>query len=155
MRYFSDDRYNSFLSVIGAVASGLLIGVTWQKIADSGEFHLAKVVTTCFVSIGSYLLAVIAFGLISPLSKIRKAPEWLFVAVVGSLLCSLNLRVIKFFVDNWRYRASGSASDYLIAQLSQASTRFFLTAPILILIAVLMLLTIQLLGRQIQRLFTS
>lgn len=133
---------------LGAVTSGLLIGIFWSWMADSGEVHIARAFVTCVVAMCSYLLA---FTLLNCFGKTPATARWLSVSVMGSIVCALNLRVIKFLVDNWQYRQSRSALEYLISQLPEAGVRFSFTAPIFILVALAVMFTIQAIGRQFQR----
>jgi ABC-type amino acid transport system permease subunit len=135
------------LVFLGCIICGSLIGYYWQIMADSGEIHIQKIATTCTLAIGSYLAA---FLMAVRLKKNRESQIWLFVAITGSVLCAFTTRVIKWLVENWRYRESSSIRDYVISQLPQVGLSFILNIPVYAVIALAVIGTTHLVGRQLR-----
>jgi hypothetical protein len=140
--------YDWFLHLLGLGISGILIGIYWQKMADSGEANLRKIMITSSISTLSY---VVSFLLIDRLRRPSKPYYWLFAAALGSALCSVNLRIIKFLIDNWRYRESDSILSYVGASLAYTGASSVLNAAVFIVVALIITSGILISGRQLHR----
>jgi hypothetical protein len=140
--------YNWFLNLLGLGTSGILIGIYWQRLADSGEVNLRKIIITSSISTLSY---VVSFLLIDWLRSPSKPYPWLFAVALGSVLCSLNLRIIKFLIDNWQYRESDSILSYIGETLAYTGSSFVLNAAVFIVVALIITSGILILGRQLHR----
>lgn len=143
------DTYNKALSLAGLIISGILLGYYWQKLGDSGQIHISKIVLTCTISAGSYL---IAFLVIELLGKARRhSSHWLVYAIAGSALSAFNIKVVKYLIENRHYRYSPP----LYEELFDIALGFLATAVIYMIVAIIIMATIHLLGRQLERMFSS
>jgi hypothetical protein len=125
----------SFFDFIGVIASGLLIGYERQLLADSGQYNSNKVFVSMPIAGGSYLLAFVLFHR----SQLLRVPSWIIISLFGSILCFLNLHVVKYAVDNWSYGKGVDLEHYI--------TGFFIITPIYSLIALIIIGAIHFVGR--------
>ena len=139
--------YNKALSLAGLIISGILLGYYWQKLADSGQIHIPKIVLTCTTSVGSYL---IAFLVIELLGKARQRSHWLIYASLGSVLSAFNIKVVRFLIENIHDRYLPPLYEELI----DIAPGFLGTAIIYTIVTIIIMATIHLLGRQLERMFS-
>ena len=142
------DTYNKALSLAGLIISGILLGYYWQKLGDSGQIHIPKIVLTCTISAGSYL---IAFSVIELLGKTRHSSHWLVYAFAGSALSAFNIKVVKYMIENMHDRYSPP----LYQELFEIAPGFLATAVIYLIVTIIIMATIHFLGRQLERMFAS
>lgn len=126
---------NSFFDFIGVSLAGLLIGYERQLLADSGQYDFNKVFVSMLIAGSSYMLAFVLFHR----SQSLRVPSWILVSVVGSILCFLNLHVIKFVIDNWSNGNTFNLKNYIIG--------FFIITPIYSFIALIIVGTIHYVGK--------
>lgn len=140
------DTYNKALSLAGLSISGILLGYYWQKLGDSGQIHIPKMVLTCTISVSSYL---IAFLVIELLGKTRHGSHWLVYAAAGSALSAFNIKVVKYMIENMHDRYSPPLPDQII----DIGVGFLASAIIYLIVTIIMMATIHFLGRQLERMF--
>lgn len=85
------------LSLSGMILSGLLLGFYWQRMADSGELLIPKIMVTCALSAGSYLAA---FLVVETLKMRREGTSWIISCLIGSILSAFNIKVVLFLIAN-------------------------------------------------------
>lgn len=141
------DARSKALSLAGLIISGLFLGYYWQKLADSGQIHIPKIVLTCTISAGSYL---IAFLVIELLGKTRRSSHWLVYATAGSALSAFNIKVVKYIIENMHDRYSPPLHEKLL----EIVPGFLATAVIYLIVTIIIMATIHLLGRQLERMFS-
>jgi hypothetical protein len=113
--------------VFSSIVTGLIIGYYKQKLADSGDIYIGKIFKSIVIAVLSYLLAIFLPVFVS---KKYKNINYIWLALLGSAFCSLFLNVIKYLVDNWRFRKSASIIDYVSGQLSDSIIGFILSFPV-------------------------
>ena len=114
-----------YFDLLGIVASGLAIGYGRQRVADSGEAHLDKILISMLIAVAAYLATFLFFTWRSRSSRL---PTWVLTAVLGSAACAFSLHIIKYVADNWSYRGSTSLVEYLaMAMWGQAGAFVVLT----------------------------
>jgi uncharacterized membrane protein len=141
------DTYNKALSLAGLIISGILLGYYQQKLGDSGQIHIPKIVLTCTISAGSYLIAFLAIEL---LGKTRHSSHWLVYATAGSALSAFNIRVVKYLIENMHDRYSPP----LYEELLDIAQRFLGSTVIYLIVTIIIMATIHFVGRQLERLFS-
>ncbi len=134
-----DTNHGWYFDLLGAVIVGLLIGFFRQKIADSGEVDAYKIATSMFLASCSYISVCL---LLPKQTRIYKLPRWVWVALLGSVVCFLSIHVVKYLIDNWVYRTSDSLLEYLTGQLPDAAIGLFIIVPIYSLFALFIMATI-------------
>lgn len=149
------DTYNKALSLAGLIISGILLGYYQQKLGDSGQILIPNIVLTCTISAGSY---VIAFLVIELLRKARHSSHWIVYAAAGSALSAFNIRVVKYLIDNMKYlieHMHNQDSPPLYEHLFDIGVGFLATAVIYLIVTIIIMATIHLLGRQLERMLPS
>lgn len=131
----------------GLIISGILLGYYWQKLADSGQIKIWNIVLTCAISVGSYL---IAFFVIELLGKARHSSHWLVYAIAGSALSAFNIKVVKYLIVN----RHDQFSPPLYERVFDITPGFLATAVVYVIVAIIIMATVHLLGRQLERMFS-
>ena len=142
------DRSIKAISLAGMILSGILLGYSWQRIADSGQFKFRGIALTCLIAVGSYLLAYL---LIEGRIRAGQATGWLLAAVVGSLFSAFNIRVVKFVIES----ANDPYSPSVSGQIYQIGIGFLFAAVAYVVVTIIVISTMHFLPRQLGRIFTS
>lgn len=100
-----------YIDLCALLISGFLIGYYGQISADSGERYTEKILISMLISGSSFFLSYILLSRTSDYYK--KIPKWIQMCFLGSILCYLSLHVIKYSIDNWKYRNSDSIFEYI------------------------------------------
>lgn len=142
------DRSIKVISLVGMILSGVLLGYSWQRIADSGQFQFRRIALTCLISVGSYLFAYL---LVERRIRAGRTTGWLLAAIIGSLLSAFNVKVVKFVIE--------SAHDPYLPSVSEMIYRvglgFLFSALAYVVVTIIVLSTMHFLARQLGRWFTS
>lgn len=141
----SHDRYIKALSLAGMTISGTLLGFYWQRMADSGRLQVWKIIITCVVSAGSYL---IAFFVIETFGRSRRGSHWVVPAIAGSVLSAFNIKVVKFMIENAQDQYSS-----VFGELYQIGVGFLITSVVFVVVAIIIIAAFHFLGRRLVRMF--
>ena len=136
---------NRTLSLVGIILAGTLLGFYWQRMADSGQLQMPKIILTCLLAVGSYLLA---FFVVEKFKKRRGVSPWVLSTLIGSILSAFNIQVVKFLIVN----AQDPFSPSLLEQIYFIASGFLVCAVIFSVISLLIVATIHLMGRSLERL---
>lgn len=106
--------------LIGALVSGLFVGIihAWTR-SSGGEIYAPAFISTLLLVVGSY--SVVA--LLLPQWRDRpicKIPNWVLIAVVGSLISFLSVNLIPDVQYIWRFKESsviGYASGAILEEM--------------------------------------
>ena len=101
---------NEVIDFLVAVAAGLLIGYYRQRMADSGDSPLDKLLMSMFLASAGFAIGFWVVKGLNLYSRTRYA--WILVGVIGAVVCSLNLNVVYYAIHNLRYRGSRSLIEY-------------------------------------------
>ena len=145
--FFQHTKISRTLSLWGMILSGTLLGFYWQRMADSGDLRMPKIMLTCAFSVGSYL---IAFFVVERLKIRREGPHWVLSSFIGSLLSAFNIKVVGFLIANKQDPFSPS----FLEQLDLIAFGFLACAVFFSAISLLIVATIHLFGRSLERLFS-
>jgi hypothetical protein len=146
--FFQHTSISRTFSLSGMILSGTLLGFYWQRIADSGDLQMPKILLTCAISVGSYL---IAFFVVESFKIRREGWQWVLASFIGSVFSAFNIRVVRFLIAN----AQDPYSPSFLEQLDLIVFGFLACALFFSAISLLIVTTIQLVGRSLERLFTS
>jgi hypothetical protein len=146
--FFHHISVSRTLSLSGMILSGTLLGFYWQRMADSGDLQMPKILLTCAISVGSYL---IAFFVVETFKIQRDGWQWVLSSFIGSVLSAFNIKVVRFLIVN----AQDPFSPSFLEQLDLVAFGFLACAVFFSAISLLIVATIHLLGRSLERLFTS
>lgn len=135
---------NRTVSLVGIILAGTLLGFQWQRMADSGQLQMPKIMLTCLLTVGSYLLA---FFLVERLKKRREGSRWVLASLVGSVLSAFNIQVVKFLIVN----AQDPFSPSFFEQIDLIASGFLTCALFFSVISLLIVATIHLMGRSLER----
>jgi multisubunit Na+/H+ antiporter MnhB subunit len=120
--------------LIGAIVSGLFVGsiLAWTRFSGD-ELHLGPFITLILMAIGSYLIVALV---LSQWKKrpIRKVPNWILIAVVGSLITFISINLLPDLAYIWRFRDS-SVIGYASGQMQEEIIRLTLNTILDSLIA--------------------
>lgn len=145
--FFQHTKVGRTLTLSGLILSGTLLGFYWQRMADSGDVQMPKIMQTCVISVGSYLLA---FLVVETFKIHRDGWHWVLSSFIGSVFCAFNIKVIRFLIAN----AQDPFSPSFLEQLDLIAFGFLTCAVFFSAISLLIVATIHLLGRSLERLFT-
>ena len=136
---------NRTLTLVGIVLAGTFLGFHWQRLADSGQLQMPQIILTCSLAVGSYLLA---FFVIERFKKRREGSSWVLSSLVGSVLSAFNIQIVKWSIVNARNPYSPS----FLEQIDEIAFGFLLCAVVFSVLSLLIVATIQLMGRSLVRL---
>ena len=139
---------NRTVSLVGIILAGTLLGFQWQRMADSGQLQMPKIMLTCLLTVGSYLLA---FFLVERLKKRREGSRWVLASLIGSVLSAFNIQVVKFLIVN----AQDPFSPPFLGQIDLIASGFLICALFFSAISLLIMATIHLMRRSLERLVSS
>jgi hypothetical protein len=137
-------RLNRNLSLVGIILAATLSGFYWQRMADSGELQLPKIILTCVLTVSSYLLA---FLVVERFKIGRDSLLWVLSSLIGSVLSAFNIKVVKFLIVN----AQDPFSPPFMEQIGLIALGFLTCSVFFSVISLLIVPTIHLLGRSLQR----
>ncbi len=146
--FFQHTSVSRTLSLSGMILSGTLLGFYWQRMADSGDLQTPKILLTCALSVASYL---IAFFVVETFKIPREGWQWVLSSFIGSVFSALNIKVVRFLIAN----AQDPYSPSFLEQLDRIAFGFLICALFFSAFSLLIVATIHLLGRSLERLFTS
>jgi hypothetical protein len=129
------------------IISGTLLGFYWQRMADSGDLQVPKIMLTCAISVGSYL---IAFLVVETFKIRRESWHWVLSSFMGSVVSAFNIKVVRFLIAN----AQDPFSPSFLEQLDLIAFGFLACAEFFFAISLLIVATIHLLARSVERLIT-
>ena len=135
---------NRNLSLVGIILAAMLSGFYWQRMADSGELQLSKIILTCVLTVSSYLLA---FLVVDRFKIGRQRLLWVVSCLIGSVLSAFNIKVVKFLILN----AQDPFSPSFMKQIGLIAFGFLGCAVFFSVISLLIVPTIHLMGRSFQR----
>lgn len=142
---FLQTSLNRTLTLVGIILAGTLLGFYWQRMADSGQLQMPKIIITCLLTVGSYLLA---FFIVERLKKRREGSRWVLSSLVGSVLSAFNIQVVKLSIVN----AQDPFSPSFLEQIDSIAFGFLICAVFFSVISLLIVATIHLMGRSLARL---
>ena len=145
---FQHPSVSRTLFLSGLVLSGTLLGFYWQRMADSGDLQAPKILLTCAISVGSY---VIAFFVVETFKIRREHWQWVLASFIGSVFSAFNIKVVRFLITN----AQDPYSPSFLEQLDEIASGFLACAVFFSVTSLLIVATIYLLGRSLERLLTS
>ena len=140
------DRLVKAISLFGMILSGVLLGYSWQRIADSGQVQFRRIAFTCLISVGSNL---IAFLLVESRIRTGQASGWLLAATVGAVLSAFNIKVVKSVIES----ANDPYSPSVLGQFYQIGLGFLFAAVTYVVVTIMVISAIQFVARQLARLF--
>src|SRR5947209_11898920 len=90
--------------IVGAVLSGLCVGfiVGWTR-ASGDEIYLRELIRVIFLAVCSYLFVTLLLSRWKG-RPLRRAPNWVIIAVGGSLLFFLTVNLIPDVKYIWKFR---------------------------------------------------
>ena len=135
---------NRTVSLVGIILAGTLLGFEWQRMADSGQLQMPKIMLTCLLTVGSYLLA---FFVVERLKKRREGSRWVLASLIGSVLGAFNIQVVKFLIVN----AQDPFSPPFLEQIDLIASGFLICALFFSVISLLIVATIHLMGHSLER----
>jgi hypothetical protein len=145
--FFQHASVSRTLTLSGMILSGTLLGFHWQRVADSGDLQMPKIMLTCAISAGSYL---IAFLVVEKFKIRREGWHWVLSSFIGSVFSAFNIKVVKFLIANAQHPYAPS----FLEQLDLIAFGFLVCAVFFSALSLLIVATIHLLGRSLERFFT-
>jgi hypothetical protein len=138
--YASNKRFE----VIGAIVTGLCLGYIISRIRNSDGIYVYDSVRCLILAVGSYLISAILVHT----SKLRKSkvPKWIFIAIVGTVICHLTIILIPNEIDFWKFREEASTFNYVAARLPKTIFYFLAFSVIYIPVSLVTLGTTCYLG---------
>lgn|GEM_PF-5815015 len=130
------------LTLVGIILAGTLLGFHWQRMADSGQLQMPKIILTCLLTVGSYLLALFV---VERLKIRRESSLWVLSSLVGSVLSAFNIQVVKFLIVN----AQDPFSPTFLEQIDSIAFGFLTCAAFFSVLSLLIVATIHLMGRSL------
>jgi hypothetical protein len=136
------------VNLVGAIISGLCVGfiLAWSR-ASGEESYAPQLVRIMLLAIGSY--GVVALLLIKWNNISALIPNWILIAVLGSLVCFLSINLIPDLEYIWTFRNSavvGTASSLIQEEI----VRLILNTVIDALIAGAIMMLIRYVDRAIK-----
>lgn len=125
------DRFNRSLSLAdltGSLALGVFIGYERQRLADSGELIPEKIIASIMIASSAYIAAFLVTRFKT--FELARIPQWVSMALLGAILCSLSLHVIYFLIENRRYHLDQSILQYVWLSLPDLAVSFIGTSII-------------------------
>lgn len=134
------------LTLAGLIISGTLLGFYWQRLGDSGQLEMQKILLTCALTVGSYLVGF----LIGEALRIRPGLLWVVASLIGSVLSAFNIQVKFLIINAWN-----PFSPPFLAQFDSIAFGFLVCAVFFSVGSLAILAAIHLLRRLFQRLSFS
>ena len=136
------NRNSNVADFIGVVAVGIFVGYERQRLADSGDLILQKIITSIAISCAAYVIAFIMTR--SRRLPVARFPRWTIAALSGSITCSFALHVVYYLVANRHYGNDLSTVEYIWWLLPDVSVSFVFTSVVYSVVALSVLALIRL-----------
>lgn len=131
-------KRRSYVDLIGAIVTGLCVGfiLAWTR-SSGDEFHIHAFIKIILLAVFSYSL--VALLLIRWKSRpMRKVPNWILIALVGSFINFLSVNLIPDVQYIWRFRnsnvvgyASGAIQEEIIRIIGSTIIDSLIALPIM------------------------
>lgn len=133
--------------LIGALVAGLVVGSihAWTR-SSGGEIYAPAFISTLLLAVGSYSVVALLLPQWRDGSA-SKIPNWVLIAVVGSLICFLSINLIPEVQYIWRFKDS-SVIGYASGAIVEEMIDFVLSSAIDSLIALPIMGTVHYLAQR-------
>jgi hypothetical protein len=135
---------NRTLSLVGIMLAATLSGFYWQRMADSGQLQMPKIILNCLLTVSSYLLA---FLVVERFKIGRESLLWVVSCLIGSVLSAFNIKIVKFLIVN----AQDQFSPSFLEQIDLIAFGFLGCAVFFSVISLLIVATLHLMGGSLER----
>jgi len=133
------------VNFVGAIVSGLCVGfiLAWTR-SSGGEIYFGIFIKFILLAICSYLVVALLLPQWKGISK-RKVPNWVIIAIIGSLINFLSVNIIPDVEYIWRFKDS-SVVGYASGAIREEFIKLILSTFIDSLIALPIMGTIHYVG---------